>query len=130
MAAFGAGASPRLAVLPDGRLLFASVPITLPARTASIHPGAQFCLLDPAQPDTKPLAVEIEEGSLPDDLSVFALSPDGQLVAVVEGGTDAVAVLEWATGKVKVISPAHDGWKSRMIPAWRNSRELSFAPCL
>jgi hypothetical protein len=127
MAAFVAGASPRLDVLPDGRILFASVPITLPARAASIHPGAQFFLLDPAKPDAAPSAVAIKEGSLPDDLSAFAPSPDGWFIAVVEGGTDVVAVLELATGKVKIISPSHAGWKSRMIPAWRNHRELTFA---
>ncbi|MEK7677882.1 MAG: hypothetical protein AAB676_18795 [Verrucomicrobiota bacterium] len=127
MAAFVASASPRLRVLPDGRILFASVPITLPARTASIHPGAQFFLLDPAKPDMAPVAVAIKEGSLPDDLSAFAASPDGRFVAVVEGGTDVVAVLELATGKVKIVSPSHADGKSRMIPAWRNHRELTFA---
>jgi hypothetical protein len=127
VAAFVAGASPRLRVLPDGHLLFASVPITLPARTASLQPAAQFFLLDPARPDAAPVAVIVKEGSLPDDLSAFASSPDGRFVAVVEGGTDVVAVLELATGQVKIISPLHAGWKSRMVPAWRNQRELTFA---
>jgi hypothetical protein len=127
LAAFGAGASPRLAALPDGRLLFASVPVTLPARAGSIHPGARFFLLDPAAPEASLVAVPIREGSLPDDLSVFALSPDGQRVAMVEAGTDAVAVLELETGKVSILSPAHEGWKSRLIPAWRSPQELSFA---
>lgn len=127
MAAFADRASPRLRVQPDERLLFASVPITLPAGAASIHPGAQFFLLDPAKPGVAPVAVAIKEGSLPDDLNAFAPSPDGRFVAVVEGGTDVVAVLELATGKVKIISPGHAGWKSHMIPAWRNHREVAFA---
>jgi hypothetical protein len=127
MAAFGPGTAPRLAVLPDGRLLFASVPIALPAREAAINPGAQLFLLDPAKPDAAPVPVAVKEGSLPDDLNAFAASPDGRFVAVVEGGTDTVAVLELATGKANIISPPHTGWKSRMIPAWRNPRELSFA---
>ena len=127
VAAFGASSSPRLATLPDGRLLFASLPVTLPARADSIHPGARFFLLDPAAPESPATVVPVREGSLPDDLSVFAVSPDGQRAAVVEAGTDAVAVLELATGKVSILSPAHEGWKSRLIPAWRNPRELSFA---
>ncbi len=127
MAAFIAGTSPRLSVLPDGRLLFASVPITLPTQAASIHLGAQFFLLDLAKRDGAPVAVAIKKGSLPDDLSAFAASPDGRFVAVVEGGTDVAAVLELATGKVTIISPSHAGWKSRMIPAWKNPRELTFA---
>ena len=127
MAVFAASGPPRLAVLPDGRLLFASLPITLPAPAAAINPGAQFFLLDPARPELAPVAVAIKEGSLPDDLSAFAPSPDGEFVAVVEGGTDAVALLELATGKVKIISPAHAGWKSRLIPAWKTPHELTFA---
>jgi hypothetical protein len=118
---------PKLVVLPEGRILFASVPATLPARPESVRPSAQFFLLDPAKTNAAPAAVEIKEGSLPDDLSAFAVSPDGRLVAVVEGGTDAVALLNLATGEVRIIGPAHDGYESRLIPAWRNSQQLVFA---
>jgi hypothetical protein len=127
MGAFTAGASPRLAVLPDGRILFASMLISLPARAASIYPGAQFFLLDPAKRDAAPVAVAIKEGSLPEDLSTFAPSPDGRFVAVAEGGSDTVAVCQLATGKVRIISPSHAGWKTCMMPAWRSSRDLTFA---
>lgn len=126
MAVF-AGAHPRLHVLPSGRILFASMPITLPARAGSIDQAAQFFLLDPANFDAAPGAVAIKDGSLPNDLSAFSPSPDGRFVAVVERGTDAVALLELATGSVRIISPAHAGWKSRMIPSWRNNHELTFA---
>jgi hypothetical protein len=54
------------------------------------------------------------------------VSPDGKLVAVVEADRDAVAVLELGSGKVEIISPSHDGWKARLIPAWRTVRELTF----
>ena len=90
-------------------------------------PGEQFFVLDPAKPDTAPALVQIKEGSLPQDLSAFTVSPDGRLVAVVEGGTDAVAVLDLAGGKVKLIAPAHDGWKTRLLPAWRNPQQLVYA---
>ena len=40
------------------------------------------------------------------------------------------AVLELATGKVQIIAPAHTGWKSNLIPAWRNCQQLSFAGVL
>ena len=127
MAAFIGNAPPRLAMLPDGRLLFPCVPVTLPAQAAHIHLQSQFFLVDPARPDVAPAPVQLTEGSLPEDLSAFALSPDGRFVAVVESGTDVVAVLELATGKVQIISPPHAGWKSRMTPAWRNANELTFA---
>jgi hypothetical protein len=127
LAIFAAGGTPRLCTLPNGQILFAAVPLELPARAASIQPGARFFLLDPRIPDAPPLAVAIKEGSLPEDLSAFAPSPDGRQIAVVEEGTDAVAVLELATGRVRIISPPHAGWKSRMIPAWRSARELTYA---
>lgn len=121
------GVRPRLGVLPDGRLLFASLPVTLPARVGSIQSGARFYLLDPTRPDAAPAPVEIKAGSLPEDLSTFALSPDGRFVAVAEAGTDTVAVLELATGRVRVVSGSESGWKTRLVPAWRNTRELTFA---
>jgi hypothetical protein len=99
----------------------------LPAAAGALDPGARFYTFDLAKPDEAPVAVTIKEGSLPGDLSAFAASPDGRFVAVVESGTDVVAVLELATGRVKIVSPLHSGWKSRLIPAWRNSRELTFA---
>ncbi len=124
---FTGGASPRLAVLPDGRLLFASMAMTVPARADSVPANAQFFLLDPSRSNAAPVALAIREGSLPADLSTFAVNPNGHFVAVAESGTDAVAVLELATGKVQIISPAHPGWKCRIVPTWRNARELTFA---
>lgn len=127
LAVFASEAAPRLAVLPNGRILFATVPVSLPTPASGLSPRAQFFLLDPAQPSAPVQPVKITEGTLPDDLSAFALSPDGRHVAVVEGNTDAVAVLELATGEVRIISSAHPGCKSRLIPAWRTAAELSFA---
>jgi hypothetical protein len=127
LAAFHSDAPPRLAALPDGRILFTSAPISLPARESALNPAFSFFLLDPARPDAPLEPVVIKGDSLPDDLSSFAVSPDGTRVAVVEGGTDAVAVLELATGQVEIISPAHGGWKAKLLPAWRNAQELTFA---
>jgi hypothetical protein len=114
-------------VLPDGRVLFASTIVTLPLRPSSQHQAAQFFLLDPAKRSATPVRVPITEGSLPEDLSSIALSPDGRFMAVADAASDVVSVLELATGKVKVISPAHAGWKTRLIPAWRGTLGLTFA---
>jgi hypothetical protein len=114
-------------VLTEGRLLFASVPMNLPVRPDSVRVASEFFVLDPSRTNTSPARIEVKEGSLPDDLGAFALSPDGRFVAVVEGGTDAVAPLELATGKAPIISPAHNGWKSRILPNWKSPDELIFA---
>jgi len=127
VAAFPGSDAPRVSVLPDGRLLFASLAITLPASAGNLKPTAQFYLLNPAQPDAAPEPVVVREGSLPDELSSFVVSPDGKRVAVVEGGTDAVGILDLASGKVQVVSPPHEGCKSRMLPAWKSGSELTFA---
>ncbi len=127
MAAFAPDSASRLGVLPDGRLLFSAVPVTLPACADAIQPAAKFFLLDPSSSNAAPTMVQTTGNALPDDLSAFVLSPSGAYVAVVEGGTDAVALLELASGKVDIISQAHSGWKTSMLPAWKSGRELTFA---
>jgi hypothetical protein len=87
----------------------------------------RFFILDAAKTNAPLTEVTLKEGSLPADLNSFAVSPDGRFIAIVETETDVVAVFELATGKVEIISPAHKGLKSRLIPAWRNNRELTFA---
>jgi len=63
---------------------------------------------------------------LPQDLGAFAPSPDGRRIAIVESGSDSVAVLDVASGALEVLSPKR-GWKSRILPAWRGNNELYFA---
>lgn len=31
------------------------------------------------------------------------------------------------SGRVRVVSGSEAGWKTRLVPAWRNARELTFA---
>jgi len=117
----------RLAVLPDGRILFASVSLALPMATRSVPGIARLFLIDPAQgKDARPVAVPADPQSLPGTLQFFAVSPDGKRVALVDSSKDVVAVLELATGKVEVVSPDR-GWKCRTLPAWRSNDELAFA---
>jgi hypothetical protein len=58
-------------------------------------------------------------------LQHFVVSPDGKKVALVDGGRDAVAVLELATGKFGIVA-LDRGRKCRTLPAWRSIDELSF----
>lgn len=114
---------PLLQVLADGRVLFASLPVTLPAVTPDAELAPRLFLADGQTVVPVPTA----PGDLPANLGWFTASPDGQRVAVVESETDAVAVVELATGATQILSPAHPGWQCRTLPAWKSATELTFA---
>jgi hypothetical protein len=115
----------RICALPDGRVLFASQPATLPAPSKSLDLAPRLYLISADGKSVDP--VQTAPGDLPTNLSYFAASPDGKRVAVVESDTDAVAVVELATGKTEIVSPAHPNWRCRTMPAWKSATELTFA---
>jgi len=118
--------APRVRCMSDGHVLFAGVSLQLPSRPAD-QPAARFYLIDPALgTNAAPVAIPASPGALPQDLAAFAPSPDGQQIAIVESGSDAVAVLDVATGELNVVSPKR-GWNSKILPAWRGTNELYFA---
>jgi hypothetical protein len=118
--------APRVKCLEEGRVLFAGNPLQLPS-PATTAPLANFYLIDPALgTNAVPVAIPAAAGMLPQDLGAFVLSPDGRRIAVVESGSDSVAVLDVATGNLEIVSPKR-GWKSRILPAWRGTNELYFA---
>jgi hypothetical protein len=118
--------TPRVKCLPDGRALFSGESLQLPSRAVA-QPATRFYLIDPALgTNAVPVAIPGEAGSLPQDLAAFASSPDGKQIAIVESGSDAVAVLDVASGAVEVVSPKR-GWNSKVLPAWRGTNELYFA---
>jgi len=118
--------TPRVRCLPDGRVLFASQPLQFPAAANSMR-EARFYVVDPAKgTEAVPVAIASESGALPADLAAFAVSPDGRHVAIGESGSDAIAVLEIATGRLEVVSPKR-GAQNRTLPAWRGSDELYLA---
>lgn len=117
--------APRLEVLADQSVLFASQTGPLPAAELETLPGSALFRYLPESGQV--VRVPTADGALPMNLGYFTASPDGKLVAVVESDTDAVAVVELASGKVELISKPHPNSKCRTLPAWRNARELSFA---
>lgn len=116
---------PALRVLPDGRTLLAAQPVTLPFLGGELTEAPKLYLLAADGLTLSPMPTA--PGALPTDLSHFTLSPDGRRVAIVEGGTDAVALVELDSGKTDLIAPATEGWKCRTLPAWRTAEELVFA---
>ncbi|RBP45241.1 hypothetical protein DES53_103239 [Roseimicrobium gellanilyticum] len=117
--------SPRVIALPDGRVLFASQPVTFPAKGEGLEVALQLFTVTA---DGKTLTpVPTAPGDLPANLGWFTASPDGKKLAVVESDTDAVAVVEIDSGKTEIISPVHASWQCRTMPAWKSSTELTFA---
>lgn len=116
---------PALQVLPDGRVLFASQPVTLPAAGTgtALEPRLYVVSADGKSVQTVPTS----PGDLPTNLGYFAASPDGERIAVVESETDAVAVVETDSGKTQLISPPHPKWQNRTMPGWKSATELTFA---
>ena len=118
--------TPRVRSLPDGRVLFASQPLQLPLGAQSTS-ETRLYIIDPAKgTNAVPIPIRVPTGTLPDDLAGFAVSPDGRRLAIGEYGSDSIAVLEIATGRIEVVSP-NRGARNRTMPAWRGSDELYFA---
>jgi hypothetical protein len=116
---------PLLQVLPDGRVLFASQPASLPLAGAVPEPSPRLYLISADGKNVK--QVRTTPGDLPADLGYFVASPDGKFVAVVESETDAVAVVEIESGKTRIVSEPHPNWHCETMPAWRSANELTFA---
>lgn len=116
---------PALQALADGRVLFASHAVTLPAVGTGPELEPRLFIISADGKSVEP--VPTAPGDLPTNLAWFTAAPDGGHVAVVEGETDAVAVVEVATGKTQIISPPHPRWQSRTVPAWKSATELTFA---
>ncbi len=117
--------APRVAVLPDGSVLFASQPGTLPSAPGQPGQGPRLYRL-PAS-GGEPLAIPTAEGALPMDLGYFVPSPDGRQVVVVESATDAVALVDLESGASELVTSPHRGWRTRLLPAWREAGEFTFA---
>lgn len=116
---------PRVRCLPDGRVLVASVVSNFPA-AADAEQETRLYVIDSAKEPAIPVALPTGPKALPMELAHFAPSPDGKKIALVESGSDVVAVLDVATGAVEVVSPKRD-LKCRTLPAWRGAEELYFA---
>ncbi len=116
---------PALQTLPDGRVLFASEPMTLPATGTGLEVEPRLFVISTDGKTVRP--VPTAAGDLPTDLAYFAASPDGRHIAVVESETDAVAVVEVDSGKTQIISPPHPRWQCETVPAWKSATELTFA---
>ncbi len=117
--------APRIEKLPGNKILFASQDVRFPVANAEVHYEAHLYQVSADDGSLEQIATS--PGALPMNLGFFVASPDGKRVAVVESDTDAVAVVDVETGRTELVSPAHENWRCRTLPAWKSNEELTFA---
>jgi hypothetical protein len=114
--------------LRDGRVLFSSCDLKLPATTAEMPQNPNLFFIDPArQPTvTRLLPAEVDDRIQGIGTGDFELSPDQQRVVVIGAGNKAVAVITLATGKVETVFPAERTPNElASIPVWRTADEVA-----
>jgi len=111
--------------LSDGRLLFSSVEVSLPATTRDMPQQWALFVLDPRMPASvqRALGRDFSE-PLDSGLPLFELSPDETRVLLC-GPKGRVYLYEFASGRTTVLQDRQDpDGKTRSLPCWRNDREV------
>lgn len=124
----------RVACLPDGRILFVSAELSLPA-VETARDLTLFALRPGATRVIERVVSEAGRAGLPGRIDRFTVSPDGRHVAL-PGGSGEVAVLSLATGEVTPIqsealadyrdSSRYENSATPPAPAWRSATELCY----
>jgi hypothetical protein len=122
----------RVRCAADGRIIFTSVAVDLPAANDEANRQAGLFALVPGSPlkvirlpNVKP------SGKIGDAPQFFELSPDGRRVSIPDQ-TGKVSVLDLASGKVTVVQPREFVKKKdsdrqlQTVPSWRSADELTF----
>lgn len=117
----------RMRCLRDGRILFASVELHLPAVSGDMPERTSLFVLDP---ERSPLVARVlprqVEGALPDGLALFEVSPDERRICV-PGSKGELVVVTLATGDTVTVAEARDGNEPRTLPVWRTADVLCFS---
>ena len=115
----------KVAYLPDGRILFSSLAMSLPSTREDMPQVASLFMLTPDQPTVVRALSQQTQAQLTDPLRHFSVSRDGKRVAVY-GRTGRVSVVWLATGNVQTLveSQGKDTLMKAM-PAWRSDTELT-----
>ncbi|HKQ49331.1 MAG TPA: hypothetical protein VJZ71_14770 [Phycisphaerae bacterium] len=112
--------------LRDGRLIFSSVEVTLPATPRDMPQQWSLFVLDPRMPAsvTRVLARDLGQ---PRDMALplFELSPDESKV-LLPGQKGRVSLYEFASGEETPIVAKDDAkGETRALPSWRNNSEIT-----
>ena len=109
----------------DGRVLFASAEIALPAAVREVSRRPVLYLLEAAaRPSLRRLFPASLDPKLPARTDLFELSPDETRLAVSDG-KGQVCVVSISGGDFTVV-PGTTQEDLRTIPVWRNDGQLCF----
>jgi hypothetical protein len=111
--------------LPDGRILFASMDVHLPATAADMP---QHCLMFAVNPGQSSVVTRLiprsSEAEVPDLMYAFEISPDARRVSLPGTGGE-VRVLNLSTGEITpVVQQFGLPAELLMLPTWRTADEL------
>jgi hypothetical protein len=123
----------RVRCLPDGRIFFACVQVTLPATSDDFPRHAEIFSINPyAQATVSRVLTRRAVETIGDAAQYFELSPDGSYISIPDH-TGKVTVVSVETGEVTSPQPdpiPHSGSESDLtlpsIPTWRGRYELTF----
>jgi len=111
---------------PDGRVVFASLELTLPCAAEDMPDVVGLFAVDPErQPTVVRLLTRRALDEVPEGVSAFELSPDG-LHVCIPGGDGEVAVVTIATGSIWELLPESAPGRLWTVPAWRTPDSLAF----
>jgi hypothetical protein len=117
----------KLRCLADGRVLFSSMDVRLPA-TAKEMPqrGTLFAVaLESPTRVTRMIPPDIESRVAP-GVQLFEVSPDGARVSI-PGDDGVCSIVTLASGELTQVQLAEDGDELRTVPTWRTNDELCLA---
>ena len=110
----------------DGRILFTSLPLQLPATGKEMPQREQLFALDPARYHSAiRLIPNSAEEQMPKKLATFEISPDDKRISTLldNGG---VAVFNLDSGTVDTVQADQADVKSQLIPSWKSADELCY----
>jgi len=109
--------------LADGRILFASADMTLPAAVEKMHKPISLFTFNPGDPTKVTRVIGAQSQSQLPESFVFELSPDHKQISLA--GNDAkVCVAALADGRITWVQQQEG--QLRMLPSWRSAGELCF----
>jgi hypothetical protein len=114
--------------LSDGRLMFTSAEVTLPATVCDMPRQWSLFVIDPRTPAsvTRVLGRNFDEPLEP-SLPLFELSPDETRVLLL-GPKGSLTLYAFASGESTAIAPleADQDGELKSLPCWRNNAEFCF----
>ena len=122
----------RVRCLKDGRVIFSSVDVSLPATGGDLPSKPQLYALTPNQPTVTRLLTRKAFESVGGGAWWFELSPDSSHVAI-GSETGTIAVVDLTDGSVsQAQSQPMPGYTDSTgstvtVPSWRNNQQLTFA---